>query len=455
VLLAIPVLVFAAGAGLFWLAADWRRLIFLLPVLLSFDYRVRFSSFSFDFSELALLVAAIACAVHWCRDEEPLALVRSSAEGWLILGLAVLAWPGILLESNTVHAASVYRDFLLPFLLFFALVHAGLTTKDVRTLVALMCAFAVANACLGIVQYATGQFLWFAGPDEAEWQAYKTGLAKLSVFGSWLGVKDTLPVGLYTGTNMFGCFLSVPLCVTTTLAFSRDLQKFQRLVCLLAAAILLVCLLFTMFRSGLLVYLVSMMAVYLYLGRRGSWPRVLVVAALAVAAGLLFLSQGVFDWDQFGSLEGRGEMVSSAVALIKARPELLLTGGFGDLYHAQSRETQEIHNLALYSIVHFGLPATVLFFAFFLRLLRRAFRAVRSATGIERSVLVAVITSITANVFVYGSSTMVIDSVQTGVWLMFWAGMAAYLCSSLTVEQRAAAPAGSPAVLHAYGVPTS
>jgi hypothetical protein len=441
------------GAMLFWLAADCKCVIFLLPVLLGFEYRVRFSTFSFDLSEMALLIAGIGCAVQWWRGKEPLAFVRGSSEGWLIVLLAVLALPGIFFESNAVHAASVYRDFLLPFLFFFAFVHAGLTRKDVYTLIALMCAFAMANACLGILQYATGQFLWFAGPDEADWQTYKTGLAKLSLFGSWLGVQDTLPVGLYTGANMFGCFLSVPLCLTTTLAFSRNLEKSKRLICLFAAAILLVCLLFTMFRSGLLVYLVSMMAVYLYLGRRGSWSRMLVVVALGIAAGLLFLSQGVFDWDQFGSFEGREEMISSAVGLIKARPELLLTGGFNDLYHAQSRETQEIHNLALYSIVHFGLPVAALFFSFFLRLIWRSYRAIRTAIGIDRGVLVALITSIAANVFLYGSTTMVIDSVQTAVWLMFWAGVATHLSGLLTLEQRTTT--GSPVLLPAYGVSAS
>src|SRR5208282_853393 len=121
------------------------------------------------------------------------------------------------------------------------------------------------------------------------------------------------------------------------------------------------------------------------------------------------------------------EMISDAFTLMKAHPELLLTGGFTDLYHLQSRETQEIHNLALYSIVQFGLPATVLFFAFFIRLFLRAFRAAKGVTGLERSVLVAIVTSIGANVFLYGSTTMLIDSVQTTIWLLFWAGIAGYL----------------------------
>jgi hypothetical protein len=164
--------------------------------------------------------------------------------------------------------------------------------------------------------------------------------------------------------------------------------------------------------------------------------RVVTVTTLACAIAILFLTQGLFDWDQFGTFEGRQEMISDAFTLIKAHPELLLTGGYTDLYHLQSRETQEIHNLVLYSIVQFGLPAAVVFFAFFIRLFRRAFRAAMELKGLERSVLVAIAASIGANVFLYGATTMLIDSVQTTIWLLFWAGIASYLIAFASAEAR-------------------
>jgi hypothetical protein len=149
---------------------------------------------------------------------------------------------------------------------------------------------------------------------------------------------------------------------------------------------------------------------------------------------ILFLTGGMFDWDQFGSFEGRQEMISDAFTLMKAHPELLLTGGYTDLYHLQSRETQEIHNVALYSIVQYGLPATVLFFAFFIRFFLRAFLAAKEVKGLERSVLLAIVASIGANVFLYGSTTMLIDSVQTTNWLLFWVGIASYLIAYAPTE---------------------
>jgi len=169
-----------------------------------------------------------------------------------------------------------------------------------------------------------------------------------------------------------------------------------------------------------------------------------IISLLAAIVAILFLTQGLLDWDQFGSFQGRQEMISAALALMKSHPELLLTGGYTDLYHLQSRETQEIHNLALYSIVQFGLPVTLLYFAFFIRLFRRAIPAVKALTGVERSTLVAIVASVGANVFVYGSTTMLIDSVQTSIWLLFWSGIATYLIDFAPARASAPAPAFVP-----------
>jgi O-Antigen ligase len=435
-LLDIPILIFVLAAALFWIAASPSRLVYLLPLFLSFESRIRLSSFSFDLSEMCVLVVALLCLIRaW--EGKRVAPPERVHSGWLfVLLLGIFAFPGVFLESNTTHAASVYRDLMSPFLFLMVFFQARIEKQQIHTLIKLACAFALANAVLGVVQYSTGNYLWFANSDEVEWQSYKTGLAKLSGFGDLLAVQDTLPTGLYTGANMFACFLSLPLCLATTLSLFGGLPKRQRMLCVIASAVMFVCLLFTMFRSGLLVFAASMMAVYLFLSRRRGILRAATVAAFAGLVAVLFLTQGLFDWDQFGSFAGRQEMISSAFTLMKAHPELLLTGGYTDMYHAQSREFQEIHNLALYSIVQFGLPATLVFFAFFVRFLHRSFQAAKGAAGLERNVLVATTASIGANVFLYGSTTMLIDSVQTTTWLLFWVGIASYLIAYSPAEAR-------------------
>ena len=420
------------------------HIIYALPILLSFEYRVRLSSFSFDLSELALLVVAIVWLMRVWQGNRVQALDEERSDMWLILALVVCALPATFLESNTIHAASVYRDLILPFLFLLVFLKARLKKAQVHMLIKLACVLALVNAVLGIIQYATGNFLWFAGPDEAEWQAYKIGFAKLSMFADLLGLRDTLPVGLYTGANNFGCFLSLPLCLATTLAFSAGLAKRKRLICLVASIVMFVCLLFTMFRSGLLVYIASMITVYLILGRSRRPVRAVFAIALIGLAAFSFLSQGLFDWDQFGSIEGRQEMVSDALTLIRAHPELLLTGGYADQYHAQTHAPQEIHNVALYLIVQFGLPATVIFFAFFMRFFRRVALAAASVRGLERNVLVAIAVSIGVNVFLYGSTTMLVDSVQTSIWLLFWVGVGGYLLAHSKAEVRCAFRPGVP-----------
>jgi O-antigen ligase len=440
-LFATPIFILALGAALFWVAASPSRLVYVLPLLLGFEYRIQLSGFSLDVAEMSVVVVALVWLVRAWEGKRVGPVKKIHPQRLLILLLAVFAFPAIFFEYNTAHAASVYRDLMLPFLFLLVFLQAGLEKEQIHRLIKLGCVFALANAFLGIAQYTTGNYLWFAGSDEAEWQAYKTGLAKLSTFGDFLGVQDVLPTGLYTGANMFAFFLSLPLCLLTTLGFFGGLSRHKRIACLLASGVMFLCLLFTMFRSGLLVFATSMMTVYLFLSRRRGVLRLVTVSVLAGLVAILFLTQGLFDWDQFGSFEGRQEMISAAFALIKTHPELLLTGGYADVYHLQSRETQEIHNLALYSVIQFGLPATTLFFAFFIRFFRRAFRAARGTTGVERSVIVAIGASIGANVFLYGSTTMLIDSVQTTIWLLFWAGIASYLIAYAPAEVRKSSPA--------------
>jgi O-antigen ligase len=452
-LLVIPILTISVGGVLLWMTASPSRLAYLLPVLLAFEYRMRASMLSFDLAELCLVVALGLWLVNSWGQTAAVAPQESTRYLTLIFLLAFCAFPSIFFEFDTAHAASVYRDLMLPFVFFLLFLRARLEKQQVHTLIKLGCVLAVFNACLGIVQYATGNYLWFAGPDEADWQAYKTGLARLSIFGTFLRVGDTLPVGLYTGANNFACFLSLPLCLVSTLAFSRELARRQRRICGVAALILFVSLVLTIFRSGLLVYAASMMLVYFILHPRNKAKRAIVLLLIASLIAILFLTQGLFDWDQFGSFQGRQDMIAASLEMIKSHPELLLTGGYADLYHMQSKETQEIHNLFLYCVVHYGLPATLLFFAFFIRFFRRSMVAARSARPLERNILVAIFVSVTANVFFYGATTMLVDSVQTSIWLLFWVGIGAYLIEfqncEFKIQARGNVP--RPAILRVHG----
>jgi hypothetical protein len=442
-LIAIPIVALSSAVFLLWIAASPSRLVYLLPVLLAFEYRVRPSLFSIDLAELCVVVALGVWLIRRWEQAPSATLLETPRESILILALAVCAAPSVLFESNMAHAASVYRDLIVPFLFFLLLVRCRLDRQQVHALIKLACALALGNALLGLLQYETGNFLWFAGAGEAEWQEYKIGLARLSLFGESLAPGNALPIGMYTGANNLACFLSLPLCLATTSVFTYEIGRSRRLLCLAASLLLFVCLLLTIFRSGLVVFTASMTLVFLLLHPEKKFARVAVVAGVVALLGFLFLTQGILDWDQFGSFQGREEMVSSAIRLVKAHPEVLLTGGFSDLYHAQSRETQEIHNLALYSVVHYGLPTTILLFAFFIRLFRRAVATARSMQGLERNILIATCASITATFILYGATTMVIDSIQTSIWLMFWVGVSEYLigfqqCKSIGVREKAA-----------------
>src|SRR5580692_9593714 len=166
-LLVIPIFFIALVTALFWVAASPLRLIYVLPLLLSFEYRLRLSSFSFDLSELSFFVLVLVCLSRAWEGKRLGPVENVRPERLLILLLAVFAFPAIFFETNTAHAASVYRDLMVPFLFLFVFLKAGLEKEEIHTLIKLACVFALANAVLGIVQYITGDYLWFTGPDEA------------------------------------------------------------------------------------------------------------------------------------------------------------------------------------------------------------------------------------------------------------------------------------------------
>src|SRR5580704_13104819 len=127
--LLIPAIILAAGMLLLGLAARPARLIYMVPLLLAFEYRVRPSIFSIDVAELCVVAVLGVWLVRRWEQLTPDSLPETSRESILILALAMCAAPSILFESNTAHAVSVYRDLMAPFLFFFLLVRCRLERR--------------------------------------------------------------------------------------------------------------------------------------------------------------------------------------------------------------------------------------------------------------------------------------------------------------------------------------
>jgi hypothetical protein len=155
-LMAIPILAIASIGLLLWIAASPSRLLYLLPVLLAFEYRVRPGIFSLDLAELCVVVVLGVWLIGRWEQTASDPLQERSRETILILALAACAAPSILFESNMAHAASVYRDLLVPFLFFFLLMQCRLGRKQIHALIKLAYALALVNACLGILNMLLG-----------------------------------------------------------------------------------------------------------------------------------------------------------------------------------------------------------------------------------------------------------------------------------------------------------
>ena len=433
--LVFVILAVAGVAAVLCLMTGRDRLVYIIPLLLAFECRVRLGAVSFDLSELTVVFAMSVWLLD-PGDEKRLDVAnRVSTNGVLIALLGVFALPSVFLEDHFLHSVSTYRDLMVPFVFLFCFLKAGIDLPQLRKLVVAACCLILFNAILGIIQFKTGNYLWFANEDEMDWQVYKIGLVKISLLGEFLGIKDALPAGLYSGTNNFGLYLTIPLCICGTVVLSRNFARRERVFCLLASATLFVCLVLTIFRSGLLVYFTSILAIYLFVTPRFRQVRLIAVLLIAATFAVFFLSQGVFDFDSFGTFSARQGMLSDAWTLIKSHPEVLLAGGFTDLYHQQFRQEQEIHNLMLYAIVKYGLLATLCFYCIVGFALWRAVRAVKTSVGPERDILLSLTVSLSANVFLCGLSTMIIDSVQTTIWLLFWLGITIHLTTWLDFQK--------------------
>src|SRR5271169_4519521 len=121
-LMVLPAMVLVLGILLLLLANRPVRWIYTVPLLLAFEYRVQMGGFSMDLAELSVLVALFVWLARTWEGKQTISAKSISRDGVAVFLLAVCALPSIFFEYNFHHAASVYRDLLLPFFFFFVFV---------------------------------------------------------------------------------------------------------------------------------------------------------------------------------------------------------------------------------------------------------------------------------------------------------------------------------------------
>lgn len=412
-------------AGMVFVAGP-SPLVYLVPFLVAVEYRIRFSWGSFTVAELS---AALLCLVFFFR------LVKGRAAQWpgfsrdsiLVSLVAFFALPSILFLRNLQSAASVYRDLILPLVFYLAFRAANLERRQVQRLVQLFVLVVTAGAVLGIVQYFTGEYLFFQSEEDAIWQPFKLRVAHGSVLSGWLGLRNTLAVGFFSSVNNFGTYLVIPICVTLAWTVSRSLSWKEKLLWFSCTVLQMAALVFTFFRSGFLTVGVSSLLILWFRKRQITSRSVLVLGLAALALLLATLQTETLNWDQYATLQGRGSMVRDALDLIVHHPVAILTGGYTEIYQRQYVQFQAIHNIGLYLIVQFGLPTALALLAFYVGSLRDCSIAVNCLSGKDRDLALGIFTGVSSTMFILAQTTSFLDSVQNSMWLLFWLGIGTYL----------------------------
>ncbi len=424
----LPLLVVGGGGILFILLFSYQpvALLYVVPLLLSVEYRVELGFFSFTIAEVSVALVWIVALLR-IRNGQKFHLKKTDLT--LLLLVTTASLPSVLFESDTRHALSVYRDFTIPLFFFTGFLMIDLSQRQIVKLLKFFVLMATVSAILGIMQYRTGNYIWTLRPEDVQWQNFKTSFLQSSMMGQLLGVKNTLAIGLFATTNNFASYLVIPTVLAFALASFPALRRREKVVWNASFIVLFVALLFTFSRGSLLTFLTAwLFLVWFRRKRRVSLLTVVVVASIGMLMIGLILWSGILSWDQLGTLKGRGVMFRAGIELIKDHPEVLLIGGFTEEYRAYYYQPQLIHNLPLYTILQFGLLATLSWLLLVVIELRYILRSIIHSKNQEVKFLgSALFGGIAATVFLYAQTTSFVDSVQSSLWLFFWIGMGIHL----------------------------
>lgn len=396
-----------------------------VPLLLAIEYRVDLGAASFTLSEVASLVV-VGTAILLAARHQRVAVEWPELILTLLIGVAALV--GVFIERDMNHALSKYRDLMAPLVLFVVLASLRLDRGEIVALVKTFVLVATATAALGLVQYATGRYLWFLRPEDVAWQEFKTAFIRSVFVGEWLRTGTRLPAGLYATTNNFASYLVVPCLVAYALGWMPRARMRSRVFWAICFGILLASLLLTFSRGSIFSFLMAWAVVWAFRRRhRIKLAQLAVVGAVGVVGVLLIILSGLLSFDQLGTVEGRFVMIRAAGDLLMDFPQALLVGGFTENYRAHYYADQLVHNTELYLIIQYGLLATLAWLCIVLLQIRRLYGLLRSPDAEVRNISLALLAGLGVMVLVYAQTTSFADHVETTMWLFFWLGVAVHL----------------------------
>lgn len=407
-------------------------------------------------SEGLLLIVAIVIVVHGARTGRLLPAIRHPMTV-LIAAFGVVALLSTIVNHVGLEVAGLGTLFTVDAIVLFFLVRViGFDEREATLAAAAFVAVAVLAALLAIGQVViTPDFL---------------GLT------TWTGRfgEGLRPGSIFIGQpNMLGAVVAIALPFAAFPVARPELGIRLRVICLVAALILGVTLVYTFSRGTWLAIAIAVTIVGLVAERRGfAFLAVIGAASLAIAIalprGILLPSNSQWSVDlgnaTFGRViaiaEGRDQrfqFMENALPILQDHPVVgsgpgTYGGGvaadFGSPYYSQYTDGavptgRTVDNYWLHVVVEFGVAGAIVLLGMLGWAVLEMLRAIRASTGRRRALLAAVATSTTILAIASGTE-MLLEGNTTSFVLWFFIGVASLLAAPVLVATDAVAePADS------------
>jgi O-antigen ligase len=396
-------------------------------------------------SEGLLVIVGIAILIHGARTGRLLPAIRHPMTV-LMVAFGVVALLSTIVNHVGLEVAGLGTLFTVDaFVLFFLVRVIGFDEREATLAAGAFVAVAVLAALLALGQVViTPDFL---------------GLT------TWTGRfgEGLRPGSIFIGQpNMLGAVVAIALPFAAFPVARPELGIRLRAVCLVAALILGVTLVFTFSRGTWLAIAIAVTIVGLVAERRGFVFVALIGAAslaiaIALPRGILLPSNSQWSIDlgnaTFGRVgaiaEGRDQrfqFMENALPILRDHPVVgsgpgTYGGGvaadFGSPYYSRYTDGavptgRTVDNYWLHVVVEFGVGGAVLLFGMLGWAVLEMLRAIRLSTGRRRALLAAVATSTTILAIASGTE-MLLEGNTTSFVLWFFIGVASLLAAPMVV----------------------
>lgn len=329
---------------------------------------------------LLLVVFLVLLADTVMLPRQPWAWARAAWSGnrWLVMYFLWAMFAAFVGLMKLAHSFFVFRNLLPAFFVFVLLMHSMRSVRDVRIVLLVFLVAAVPNLALGLIQKVAG------GPFPIKLNMATT--TKMDIDGSLV---SSAVSGLFNHPNGLSIFLLPVILVAFGLLLAPGRQGAWRRCFALAVFLSAVVLIYFTRAKGAwawALYGILMLSLpRVLLAWRGVWLlQLIILTTLITAITLVSLHLG----GSFRTMDTRVLLWKTTFFAAQADPFIAIFGSGQFAVWLASAKLADIqyangHNVFLNQIVHFGIPAAILYMLSFIHGIRVASETYRESNNPE------------------------------------------------------------------------